>query len=142
MQVNVVNGVQNYMRYADSKLREEEARAQRYLEATSVSALSDTLINVLIKDHLPTLLAECCPLIKSGETEKLNLMFRLLDRVGNEGVDPMLQDLENHIVSAGLNDMIACAEIITQDSEKYVERLLDLFKTFRYKCIASIFIDI
>lgn len=35
------------------------------------------------------------------------------------------------IVSAGLNDMIACAEIITQDSEKYVERLLDLFKKFR-----------
>lgn len=26
------NGVQAYMRYADSKLKEEEARAQRYLE--------------------------------------------------------------------------------------------------------------
>lgn len=43
----------------------------------------------------------------------------------------MLDDLENHIVSEGLNDMIACAEIITQDSEKYVERLLDLFNKFR-----------
>ena len=26
------NGVQNYMRYADAKLKEEEARARRYLE--------------------------------------------------------------------------------------------------------------
>ena len=26
------NGVQNYMRYADSKLKEEETRARRYLE--------------------------------------------------------------------------------------------------------------
>lgn len=26
------NGVQNYMRYADNKLKEEEARAKRYLE--------------------------------------------------------------------------------------------------------------
>lgn len=119
------------MRYADIKLREEETRAQRYLEPISVSALTDCCVKTLIKDHLPTLLAECCPLIKSGETEKLNLMFRLLDRVGAEGVDPMLSDLENHIVTAGLNDMVACAEIITQDSEKYVERLLDLFKKFR-----------
>lgn len=29
------NGVQAYMRYADAKLKEEEARAQRYLEGKS-----------------------------------------------------------------------------------------------------------
>ena len=38
------NGVQNYMRYADAKLKEEETRAIRYLETgwgcTSVSAVS------------------------------------------------------------------------------------------------------
>ena len=38
------NGVQNYMRYADAKLKEEEGRARRYLETgwgcTSVSAVS------------------------------------------------------------------------------------------------------
>lgn len=31
------NGVQNYMRYADAKLREEEIRAQKYLEPCSGS---------------------------------------------------------------------------------------------------------
>lgn len=31
------NGVQNYMRYADHKLKEEEQRAQKYLETFSGS---------------------------------------------------------------------------------------------------------
>lgn len=32
-----MHGVQNYMRYADMKLREEEVRAQKYLETSSGS---------------------------------------------------------------------------------------------------------
>lgn len=32
-----VNGVQNYMKYADAKLREEEQRAKKYLESSSSS---------------------------------------------------------------------------------------------------------
>lgn len=40
----------------------------------------------------------------------------------------MLRELENHITQAGLADMIAAADVITQDSEKYVERLLELFR--------------
>lgn len=117
------------MRYADAKLREEEARAQRYLEPSSYAALASCCVSVLIGDTLPILLAECAPLIKADETERLQLMFRLLDRV-SDGVEPMLNDLENHIVLAGLADMLSAADVITQDSEKYVERLLDLFRTF------------
>lgn len=110
-------------------MREEEARAKRYLEPSSFSALASCCVSVLIGDTLPTLLAECAPLIKADETERLQLMFRLLDRV-TDGVEPMLNDLESHIISAGLADMISAAEIITQDSEKYVERLLELFRRF------------
>ncbi len=64
----------------------------------------------------------------------------------------MLKDLEDHIICAGLDDMKQWAEVITQvymqelqfrqnnyktlctfllqDSEKYVERLLELFRRF------------
>lgn len=122
------NGVQAYMRYADSKLKEEESRAQRYLEAGSNSVIQ-CCVKVLVSDNLSVLLAECIPLIKAGETERLQLMFRLLERVP-EGVQPMLNELENHITQAGLADMVAAADIITVDSEKYVERLLDLFRKF------------
>lgn len=44
---------------------------------------------------------------------ELQLMFRLLDRVPN-GIEPILRNLEDHIVHAGLADMVASADIITQ----------------------------
>lgn len=56
-------------------------------------------------------------------------MFRLMDRV-TDGISPMLKCLEDYIIHAGLADMMVAAELITQDSEKYVERLLSLFNQF------------
>lgn len=60
---------------------------------------------------------------------ELRLMLKLMDRVP-DGVGPMLKDLEDHISSAGLADMMAAVDVITQDSEKYVERLLEQFRRF------------
>lgn len=123
------NGVQSFLKYADSKIREEEIRAKRYLESSSFHALSQCCIKVLIGDNLNIILAECPSLIKAYEIQKLNLMFRLLDRVPN-GVEPMLRDLENHIVNAGITDILSVSDLIIQDSEKYVDRLLELFRKF------------
>lgn len=39
-------------------------------------------------------------------------MFGLMDRITG-GVDPMLRDLESYIIQNGLDDMRACADIIT-----------------------------
>lgn len=44
---------------------------------------------------------------------ELQLMFKLMDRVP-DGIAPMLKDLEEHIINAGLADMVASADIITQ----------------------------
>ncbi|XP_067278975.1 cullin-5 isoform X5 [Pseudorasbora parva] len=142
------NGVQNYMKYADGKLREEEKRALRYLEtrrecnsvqAVSVSrskkapkqdpVLMECCVNALVTSFKETILAECPGMIKRNETEKLHLMFSLMDKVPS-GIEPMLKDLEDHIMNAGLADMVASAETITTDSEKYVEQLLTLFNRF------------
>ena len=124
-----LNGVQQYMVWADQKLKEEEQRATKYLESSSFQILSDTCVKVLVTTIKDTILAECSSMIKNNETSKLNLMFRLIDRVP-EGILPMLQDLESFIINQGLADMMACAEVITQDSEKYIEQLLDLFRRF------------
>lgn len=126
-----LHGVQNYMRYADLKLREEEIRAQKYLETNSdsVQLLTDRCVVVLVSNFRHTILAECTDMIKSNDTEKLSLLFKLMDRVP-DGILKMLKDLEDYIVSAGLADMMASADIITQDSEKYVEQLLLLFHKF------------
>ncbi|XP_076445369.1 cullin-5-like isoform X2 [Babylonia areolata] len=164
------NGVQNYMKYADQKLKEEESRAQRYLETghgcqsvhaslvlntgcssapsqlghrrllsafftawlpsmMAPSGLTETCVRVLVTDFKEAILLECPPMIKNKETEKLRLMFSLMDRTA-DGITPMLSDLEAHIKDQGLADMIAAAETITTDSEKYVEQLLDLFNRF------------
>ncbi|XP_037804406.1 cullin-5-like isoform X1 [Penaeus monodon] len=125
------NGVQNYMKYAELKLREEEQRGEKYLESFSGSLqnLNECCVEVLVTIFRDTILAECPQMIKNNETDKLQLMFKLMDRVP-DGIQPMLDALEEHIVSAGLADMVAAADSITQDSEQYVEKLLDLFQRF------------
>jgi len=127
------NGVQNYMRYADAKLKEEEQRASRYLETRrdckSIEGLVACCVNVLVTSFKDTIIAECPNMIKNNETEKLRLMFSLMDRV-ERGIDEMLRYLEEHIKEQGLADMISSASIITSDSEQYVEKLLELFNKF------------
>lgn len=44
---------------------------------------------------------------------ELRMMFRLMDRV-SDGIAPMLKYLEDHIIHAGLADMMVAAELITQ----------------------------
>ena len=77
------NGVQNYMTYADSKLREEEQRATKYLESCSgsVQNLIDSCVNVLVTSFKDTILAECAGMIRNNETAKLLQMYKLMDRV-------------------------------------------------------------
>lgn len=122
-------GVQSYMVWADSKLKEESVRGTKYLEPFSLPALNDTCVRVLVTNNKDLILSECLAMIQGNNTKKLNLMFRLLDRIDG-GVEPMLNYLEEHIVHKGLDDIMASAEIITQDSEKYVEKLLNLFTKY------------
>ncbi|XP_021958442.1 cullin-5 [Folsomia candida] len=135
------NGVQNYMKYAFAKLREEDARAKKYLEpsSNSILALMDCCVGVLVTTFKDSILAECPGMIKANETDKLQLMYKLMDRVP-DGISSMLKDLEDHIICAGLDDMKQWAEVITQDSEKYVERLLELFRRFS-KLVNQAFLD-
>jgi len=53
----------------------------------------------------------CCWCVST----ELHLMFSLMDKVPN-GIEPMLKDLEDHILNAGLADMVATAETITSVS--------------------------
>lgn len=62
--------------------------------------------------HKEMILSECAGMIRSNETEKLQLMFKLMDRVPSaEGIEPMLRDLESHIYEDGIADMVESAEV-------------------------------
>ncbi|XP_022652014.1 cullin-5-like isoform X2 [Varroa jacobsoni] len=150
------NGVHAYMRYAEQKLKEEEARGARYLETSADSAykLRKCLVDELIIKYMDVILAECPALIRANDTEKLALMFKLMDYIGqvqeedpergnqikspdtsseddaSPGIVQMLAHMHEFIVQQGLADMRANADTITQDCEKYVEALLELFNRF------------
>ena len=98
--------------------------------SSSVQNLVDSCVSVLVTSHKETILSDCADMIRANETEKLQLMFKLMDRVPDEGIAPMLADLEAHIYANGIADMVESADVITQDSEKYVEKLLALFRRF------------
>ena len=93
-----VNGVQNYMRYAESKLREEEQRANKYLEPSSIATVSTEppcyliifllftfyifisqlitrCVDVLVTAFKDTILAECASMIKQDETQSRLQIF-------------------------------------------------------------------
>ncbi|NXW08947.1 CUL5 protein, partial [Fregetta grallaria] len=120
------NGVQNYMKYADAKLKEEEKRALRYLETrrecNSVEALMECCVNALVTSFKETILAECQGMIKRNETEK-------------ENKDSPLAFVPFHSRYSieELSESISLFSIIKKrirDSEKYVEQLLTLFNRF------------
>lgn len=126
------NGVLEYMKWASLKLKEEEARARRYLEtnAQSIRSISDCCIKILVANFREVILNECPALIEKNMTDELKLMFKLMDKLKESGVEKMLEYLGQHICAKGLEDMMAAADTITQDSEKYVEQLLRLFHKF------------
>uniref|UniRef100_A0A674DFS6 Cullin-5 n=1 Tax=Salmo trutta TaxID=8032 RepID=A0A674DFS6_SALTR len=119
--------------YLDSTERFYRTQAPSYLQQNGVQNymkyLMECCVNALVTSFKETILAECPGMIKRNETDKLHLMFSLMDKVPS-GIEPMLKDLEDHIMNAGLADMVAAAETITSDSEKYVEQLLMLFNRF------------
>uniref|UniRef100_A0A8C9ZNX5 Cullin-5 n=1 Tax=Sander lucioperca TaxID=283035 RepID=A0A8C9ZNX5_SANLU len=119
--------------YLDSTERFYRTQAPSYLQQNGVQNymkyLMECCVNALVTSFKETILAECPGMIKRNETDKLHLMFSLMDKVPS-GIEPMLKDLEEHILNAGLADMVAAAETITTDSEKYVEQLLTLFNRF------------
>lgn len=56
-------------------------------------------------------------------------MFRLMDRVP-DGIQPMLEALEEHIVAAGLADMVAAADCITQVCSRWILIKCDILDKF------------
>lgn len=75
-------GVEEYMKFADNKLREEELRAKKYLEpnSTSVQLLIDCCVKVLVATFKVPILAECSRMINSHQTES---MFYILFNFNN-----------------------------------------------------------
>ncbi|XP_050439337.1 cullin-5-like isoform X3 [Adelges cooleyi] len=124
-----LHGAHDYIKYACAKIREEEVRAQKYLESSTGFShkITDCCVTVLVSTFQHTILAECTNLIKKNDTEMLKHLFKLVEHLPDCN-EIILEELEEHITSEGLAYMVSSANIITQDSEKYVEQLLFLYR--------------
>lgn len=75
-------------------------------------------VQVLIINYQDQLLAEASSLIKSGQIDRLKILYRLINRT-NDGIPILLDALRTHICTEGLAAMHAHAAEICTDSEKY-----------------------
>ncbi|CAJ0938889.1 unnamed protein product, partial [Mesorhabditis belari] len=124
-----LNGVRDYMAFADQKLEEEEQRAEKYLAKCGVNRLIDAAVRVLVGDFEDQLLSECTKLIQTNDIERLRMLYRLIKRTP-AGIETVLKYIDEHIRHEGTQDMLANAETVTTDPEKYVQQLLNNFEKF------------
>uniref|UniRef100_A0A914MG67 Cullin-5 n=1 Tax=Meloidogyne incognita TaxID=6306 RepID=A0A914MG67_MELIC len=132
-QILAENGVLAYMAYVDEKLVEEEERAKRYLDGEtdgkSKGKLMEKCVQVLIINYQDQILAEAPGLIKSGQIDRLQILYRLINRT-LDGIPTLLDALRSHICEEGLAAMKAHAAEICTDSERYVHQLLEQYTRF------------
>jgi len=75
-------------------------------------------VQVLIINYQDQILAEAPGLIKSGQIDRLQILYRLINRT-LDGIPTLLDDLRSHICEEGLAAMKAHAAEICTDSERF-----------------------
>ena len=95
----------DYLRKAEARLEEEEARVDKYLHVEGKSALLKEAEGKLLEQHQIALLEKqdsgLLALLKDGRTEDVARMYRLFSRLSN-GLEPMAKIFKTFIGEAGL----------------------------------------
>ncbi len=132
------NGVSEYMKKAEARIVEEEARSKRFLDKSSLEQMRKVVDNVLIEAHRELLQLECgnylerATLAVSGkevpDVSDLRRMYSLLSRVP-DGVEPMLVVLKKYVVSY-VTDKVGSLGKKADLPEEYCEVLLESYNLF------------
>lgn len=122
------NSVIEYMKKAEKRLEEEQARVAQYLHETTGDELARTCEKVLIMRHVDRLHAEFQSLLDDERIEDLQRIYKLLKHIA-KGLDPLRVLLETHVKNKGLEAIAKCTEAET-DAKAYVVTLLGTHAKF------------
>ncbi|KAG2180824.1 hypothetical protein INT43_008403, partial [Umbelopsis isabellina] len=125
------NSVPDYMKKAENRLAEEEARVQMYLHPTTNQPLISKCETVLVKNHAEVIWEEFQNLLNYDKQEDLHRMYSLLARIP-DGLNPLRSRFELHVKKAGLSaiEKIAEQEGDTIEPKTYVDALLEVHKKY------------
>lgn len=95
------NTATDYMKKAETRLKEEEDRVELYLHASTRTKLVPTCDNVLVRRHSTMLWDEFQQLLDLEQADDLFRIYTLLSRIP-EGLEPLRQKFEAHVKRVGL----------------------------------------
>ncbi|TKY85055.1 hypothetical protein EX895_006135 [Sporisorium graminicola] len=96
------NTATDYMKKAETRLKEEEDRVELYLHASTRTKLIPTCDNVLVRRHSTMLSDEFQQLLDLQQADDLFRVYTLLSRIP-EGLEPLRQKFEAHVKRVGLD---------------------------------------
>ncbi|EYC13417.1 hypothetical protein Y032_0044g980 [Ancylostoma ceylanicum] len=126
----VSNSASLYVKKVEQCIREESERAKRYLDPQTESKVLDVLENVLIKDHMHTVVnmehSGVHVMLSNDKFDQLASLYGLLQRVEN-GLNVMADAMSRYLHQTGV-------ATVREDCERtpvvFVEDLLELKERF------------
>lgn len=123
----------DYMRKAEDRLIQEQARAVAYLHSTTEQTLIKKVEAELITDHQAHLLdmenSGFIPLLKDYKVDDLSRMYRLFKRINNQ--KPMAERMRDYVRSEGMAIVEANQDKDMGEAfQQYIETLLDLHEKY------------
>ncbi|KAI5284871.1 hypothetical protein KEM54_001005 [Ascosphaera aggregata] len=124
------NSIVEYMKKAEARLDEEQARINLYLHPDITKSLMQATEEVLVAQQSNLLRDEFQPLLDAERQDDLARMYKLLSRIAG-GLEPLRSKFEAHVRKAGL---AAVAKLNTgnapMDPKMYIDALLEVHSKY------------
>ncbi|KAL1918275.1 uncharacterized protein VTP21DRAFT_2935 [Calcarisporiella thermophila] len=127
------HSVPEYMKKAETRLKEEENRVKLYLHQSTLKNLKLICENVLIKEHIGLIQDEFQGLLDAEKHEDLHRLHSLLSRIPH-GLAPLRNLFESHVRRAGLTSidriLHGSNERYQLNSRTYITTLLEAYNKY------------